>query len=50
MSFVCKGLGCPGHDKDNLIHGYLLQIWDHGVDIYTLIHKMEDGSFFSDPH
>jgi transposase len=26
------------------------QIWNHGVDIYTLMQKMEDGSFFSDPH
>jgi hypothetical protein len=26
------------------------QNWDHGVDIYTLMQKMEDGSFFSDPH
>ncbi len=26
------------------------QIWDHGIDMYTLIQKMEDGSFFSDPH
>ena len=24
------------------------QIRDHGVDIYTLMQKMEDGSFFSD--
>jgi transposase len=24
-------------------------IWDHGTDINTLIQKMEDGTFFSDP-
>jgi transposase len=42
------------HMISDMIHSYLLaedsQIWDHGSDIYTLIQKMEEGSFFSETH
>jgi len=43
-----------GQETDQILsflvseHGEDYQTRDHGTDIYTLIQKMEGGSFFSD--
>jgi hypothetical protein len=52
--FNKRDTGKIGHMLLDMIHENWFaedsQIWGHGVDMYTLMQKVEDSSFFSDPH